>query len=100
MASLLVLLLLGALTHACLGQIDYDYTSLIGLSNTFYKIQRQGRLPDNDVPWRGDTFLDDGQDIGVDLSGGHFDGKFLTIVMVKILKLDAIFYKQCIQRRV
>jgi hypothetical protein len=28
------------------------------------------------VTWRKDSFLDDGQDRGLDLVGGYFDGQF------------------------
>ncbi|GAM23141.1 hypothetical protein SAMD00019534_063160 [Acytostelium subglobosum LB1] len=34
----------------------------------FYKYNRAGKLPDNDVPWRGDSVLIDGT-----LQGGYFD---------------------------
>ena len=30
-------------------------------------------LPDNDVIWRKDSFTNDGEHEGVDLSGGYFD---------------------------
>lgn len=57
--------------YSCNGQL-YNYTEAIRLSNTFYRIQRQGRIADNHIPWRVDCFLHDGQDVGRDLSGGHF----------------------------
>eukprot|EP01133_Synstelium_polycarpum_P015511 gene15511-18422_t len=38
----------------------------------FYKAERAGKLPDNDIPWRGDSALGDVSN-GVDLSGGFFD---------------------------
>jgi len=39
----------------------------------FYKAQRSGVLPDKDVEWRGDSFINDGEKEGIDLSGGYFD---------------------------
>ncbi|MBM9510189.1 glycoside hydrolase family 9 protein [Streptomyces sp. KK5PA1] len=40
----------------------------------FYESQRSGKLPaDNRVSWRGDSDLTDGQDVGVDLTGGYHD---------------------------
>ena len=39
----------------------------------FYKAQRSGTLPDNDIPWRVNSFENDGQGQGLDLSGGYFD---------------------------
>ena len=52
-----------------------DYAEVLRLSNLFYEAQRSGKLPaDNRVPWRGDSAVDDGSDVGVDLSGGYYDG--------------------------
>merc|ERR1712156_172125 len=51
-----------------------DYAEVLRLSNLFYEAQRSGKLPaDNRVPWRGDSAVDDGSDVGVDLSGGYYD---------------------------
>ena len=51
-----------------------DYEKLIHLSNLFYEMQRSGKLPDtNRIPWRGDTGLKDGCDVGHDLTGGWYD---------------------------
>lgn len=42
----------------------------------FYAAQRSGKLPaDNPIPWRYDSALDDGKDVGHDLTGGWYDGK-------------------------
>eukprot|EP01133_Synstelium_polycarpum_P015600 gene15600-18534_t len=48
------------------------YCDVLKQSLMFYKANRAGRLPDNDIPWRGDTCLGDVSN-GVDLSGGYFD---------------------------
>lgn len=46
------------------------------MSILFYEVQRAGKLPKgNRVPWKTDSALNDGKDIGVDLSGGWYDGK-------------------------
>lgn len=58
----------------------YNYTEVIEKSILFYRAQRSGHLPElqNDpVPWRGDSALYDGDDVGEDLTGGWYDGKSL-----------------------
>ncbi|KAM9972609.1 hypothetical protein ACTFIR_011976 [Dictyostelium discoideum] len=59
---------------------DQDYCSLLENALMFYKMNRAGRLPDNDIPWRGNSALDDAspnsaKDANGDgnLSGGYFD---------------------------
>ena len=55
---------------------QYNYTEVLSKSILFYAAQRSGALPfDNPIPWRGDSALDDGSDVGVDLTGGWYDGK-------------------------
>lgn len=70
---------LAILVSACiLGFVSaqYDYNLALSKSLLFYEAQRSGALPSsNRIDWRGNTFLDDGTDVGVDLSGGYFDGK-------------------------
>jgi endoglucanase len=45
------------------------------MSLEFYEANRCGKLPESKrIPWRGDSFLDDGQTEGIDLVGGYFDG--------------------------
>ncbi len=52
----------------------YNYGEALQKSIIFYEAQQTGELPEwNRVPWRGDSFLEDGRDVGVDLSGGWFD---------------------------
>ncbi|XP_069191565.1 endoglucanase E-4 [Procambarus clarkii] len=44
------------------------------MSFLFYEAERSGPLPDDmRVPWRGDSALDDGSDVGHDLTGGYYD---------------------------
>ncbi|CAG2117030.1 unnamed protein product, partial [Medioppia subpectinata] len=52
----------------------YNYGAVIHASLLFYEAQRSGKLPtDKRVHWRGDSMLDDGKDVGKDLTGGYFD---------------------------
>ncbi|XP_078488276.1 uncharacterized protein LOC100175432 [Ciona intestinalis] len=52
----------------------YDYNEVISMSILFYEAQRSGELPSsNRIPWRGDSGLRDGCDVGVDLTGGWYD---------------------------
>ncbi|CAG5091310.1 Oidioi.mRNA.OKI2018_I69.PAR.g12962.t2.cds [Oikopleura dioica] len=52
----------------------YDLNEVIAKSILFYEAQRSGELPeDNRVKWRGDSGLNDGCDIGRDLTGGWYD---------------------------
>lgn len=54
----------------------YSYNQVLELSILFYEAQRSGKLPANNrIPWRGDSALNDGSDVGVDLTGGWYDGK-------------------------
>lgn len=58
------------------------YQNLLGNSLWFYDAQRAGVLTDAEkerVPWRNDSVLQDGADVGRNLSGGFFDaGKALV----------------------
>ena len=63
-----------AATDDELAIFGYDLNELIHKSILFYEAQRAGPLPStNRIPWRGDSTLRDGCDIGVDLSRGWFD---------------------------
>lgn len=51
-----------------------NYAEALQKSIYFYECQRSGKLPPgNRVAWRGDSALDDGQEHGVDLTGGWYD---------------------------
>lgn len=53
---------------------DFNYGEALQKSFLFYEAQRSGKLPDdNRVAWRGDSALNDGADVGVDLTGGYYD---------------------------
>lgn len=52
----------------------FNYGEALQKSFLFYEAQRSGPLPsDNRIAWRGDSTLQDGQDVGRDLTGGYFD---------------------------
>ena len=52
----------------------FKYGEALQKSFLFYEAQRAGDLPeDNRIEWRGDSTLQDGADVGRDLSGGYFD---------------------------
>jgi endoglucanase len=52
----------------------YNYAEALQKSIYFYEAQRSGKLPaHNRVEWRGDSALQDGADVGKDLSGGWYD---------------------------
>ena len=54
---------------------QYDYSGALSKSVLFFEAQRSGKLPaTNRIPWRGDAFVVDGSDRGLDLSGGYHDG--------------------------
>ncbi|KAK4008784.1 endoglucanase F [Daphnia magna] len=67
------LLILVAISALGLVSAQYDYNLALKKSILFYEAQRSGKLINNRIDWRGDTFLNDGSDVGVDLSGGYFD---------------------------
>ncbi|KAN0126633.1 glycoside hydrolase family 9 protein [Russula decolorans] len=51
-----------------------QWSTLLGNILYFYEAQRSGRLPTtNRVSWRNDSALNDGSDVGLDLSGGYYD---------------------------
>ncbi|MGB6220290.1 glycoside hydrolase family 9 protein [Haloferula sp.] len=52
----------------------FNYAEALQKSMWFYDAQRSGALPDGfRVPWRSSSALDDGSDVGIDLSGGFYD---------------------------
>lgn len=56
------------------GESSPKYGEALQKSLLFYEAQRSGDLPeDNRIAWRGDSALKDGQDVGIDLTGGYYD---------------------------
>lgn len=74
MLRLAAFVLVGALI-AQLGECaKYDYKEVLDKSMQFFRAQRSGKLPaDNGIKWRGDSALNDGKEVGVDLTGGWYD---------------------------
>ncbi len=73
-----ILLFAGALAVPAsadpVGAAAVNYGEALQKAIWFYDAQRSGRLPAaNRVSWRGDSALTDGQDAGVDLTGGFYD---------------------------
>ncbi|KAK3104432.1 hypothetical protein FSP39_001893 [Pinctada imbricata] len=53
----------------------YNYNDVLHKSILFYEAQRSGKLPPyNEIPWRGDSALNDSGRDGEDLTGGWYDG--------------------------
>jgi endoglucanase len=53
---------------------SYNYAEALQKSIMFYEAQASGKKqPWNRAEWRGDATLNDGKDVGIDLSGGWYD---------------------------
>ena len=62
----------------------YLYKNALHASLLFYEAQRSGKLPPGQrVKWRGDSMLNDGQDVGLDLTGGYYDCKTFFLIVSK-----------------
>ncbi|XP_042224634.1 endoglucanase E-4-like [Homarus americanus] len=57
------------------GMGKYDYAQALCMGILFYEAQRSGKLPEDQrvQPWRWDSAMDDGADVGHDLAGGYYD---------------------------
>lgn len=56
------------------GSPNPQWATLLGNLLYFYEAQRSGNLPsDNRVSWRNSSALNDGRDVGLDLTGGYYD---------------------------
>ncbi|XVF35258.1 hypothetical protein REPUB_Repub18cG0130000 [Reevesia pubescens] len=52
----------------------FNYKDALTKSIIFLEAQRSGKLPPNNrLPWRGDSALDDGKEANVELVGGYYD---------------------------
>jgi endoglucanase len=64
----------GAVSSPNANRPNKQWSTLLGELLYFYDAQRSGKLgSSNRVDWRNDSLLNDGQDSGVDLSGGFYD---------------------------
>lgn len=53
---------------------NYNYGEALQKAILFYEFQRSGKLPENTRDnWKADSGLDDGADVGLDLTGGWYD---------------------------
>lgn len=53
---------------------NFNYGEAFQKALMFYEFQKSGDLPDNQRNnWRGDSGLEDGADVGLDLTGGWYD---------------------------
>ena len=53
----------------------YDYKTVLRNSLLLYEAQQSGELPpDQKVTWKNDCALNDGSDVGHDLTGRYYDG--------------------------
>ncbi|KAG0259225.1 hypothetical protein BG011_002780 [Mortierella polycephala] len=61
---------------------DPEYVKLLDYTLLFFEAQRSGKLPpDQRITWRNDSALNDGKDVGIDLSGGYYDaGDYLKFI--------------------
>lgn len=74
LAGILVLVIVITAAPPTVSQGNENYGEALQKSILFYEAQQTGKLPEwNRIPWRGDSTLDDGADVGVDLSGGWID---------------------------
>uniref|UniRef100_A0A0D9XG17 Endoglucanase n=1 Tax=Leersia perrieri TaxID=77586 RepID=A0A0D9XG17_9ORYZ len=55
------------------GAVDSKYGDALGVALQFFDVQKAGKLENNQIPWRGDSALDDGKQAGLDLSKGMYD---------------------------
>ena len=73
-AGILAFLLVAITSLPGWSQGKHNYGEALQKSILFYEAQQTGKLPEwNRFPWRGDATLDDGRDVGLDLSGGWVD---------------------------
>lgn len=83
----------------------FNYGEALQKSFLFYEAQRAGRLPaDNRIDWRDNSVLNDGKDVGLNLSGGYFDagdnvkfGRPIAVAMT-LLAWGASEYRQAYRR--
>jgi len=69
--SFIVSLFSGKIVKA---ETNFNYGEALQKAIMFYEFQRSGELPENKRDnWRGDSALNDGADVGLDLTGGWYD---------------------------
>jgi endoglucanase len=70
----------GAQASGSTSRPNQHWSTLVGNLLYFYDAQRSGELVNNRVEWRNDSAMKDGEDVGIDLTGGFYDAgsKFIT----------------------
>ncbi len=75
--ALLLMVALAAVWHSSSAQAPFNYAEALDKSWLFYEAQRSGDTNDpaynTRVSWRVPSALDDGADVGLDLTGGWYD---------------------------
>ena len=75
-----------------------QWSTLLGNLLYFYDEQRSGKLPSNErVSWRNSSALDDGKDVGLDLTGGYYDagGESLDHLTTELFIYDIRLRQVC-----
>jgi endoglucanase len=102
---LLFLILIGAITTQVNAQTttftNAQYAEVLQKSLFFYEAQQSGTLPSfNRVSWRGNSAINDGSDVGKNLTGGWYDAGdnvkfgFPMAYSATVLSWSAIDYKE------
>jgi endoglucanase len=74
LTGLIVMLIIILASTPAISKNTENYGEALQKSILFYEAQQAGKLPDwNRVSWRDDATLEDGKDVGVDLSQGWLD---------------------------
>jgi endoglucanase len=69
------------------GSPNPQWSTLLGNAIYFYEAQRSGKLPStNRVKWRNDSAIHDGNDVGLDLSGGYYDAGGVFILSASLCR--------------
>jgi len=67
------------------GYPNPQWSSLLGTLLYFYDEQRSGTLPStNRVPWRNDSLILEGRDVGIDLTGSSISTRVNLHRLIKI----------------
>ncbi len=94
------LLLLAIVAISTTTYSQFNYGEALQKSILFYEAQQSGPIPDwNRLNWRGDSAMNDGSDVGLDLTGGWYDAGdhvkfgFPMAYSTTVLSWGAIEYK-------
>ncbi len=71
--SLMLAVLLLAVAAPQAEAQPYNYAEVLQKSMLFYEAQQSGPLTNNRLNWRGNSAMNDGSDVGHDLTGGWYD---------------------------